>query len=123
VGRGKGWGATFAQTPPYLRFAQTSLPTRGRERNTCRIICALPRICRLEEDGRIKSGHDEVVKRIAHHSRKQGELIKHRVLNGMIVIIIRDHGNSQLIAKSMNGNRFHIVYEKKRLATAEQELG
>ena len=37
VGRGKGWGATFAQTPPCLRFAQTSLPTRGRERNTRRI--------------------------------------------------------------------------------------
>src|SRR5829696_9073956 len=34
VGRGKGWGATFAKTPPYLRFAQTSLPTRGRERDT-----------------------------------------------------------------------------------------
>src|SRR5215216_8087708 len=34
VGRGQGWGATFAKTPPCLRFAQTSLPTRGRERNT-----------------------------------------------------------------------------------------
>src|SRR5215207_7445817 len=31
VGRGKGWGATFAKTPPCPRFARTSLPTRGRE--------------------------------------------------------------------------------------------
>src|SRR5215213_5222192 len=28
-GEGQGWGATFAKTPPCLRFAQTSLPTRG----------------------------------------------------------------------------------------------
>src|SRR5829696_8670313 len=31
-GEGQGWGATFARTPPCLRFAQTSLPTRGREK-------------------------------------------------------------------------------------------
>src|SRR5215213_11773174 len=33
-GEGQGWGATFAKTPPCLRSAQTSLPTRGRERDT-----------------------------------------------------------------------------------------